>query len=334
MKELPVNRCVDVLMIFYAKQTEELWPNKIVKELEKTTGSKDKPAIINAIDLLEKAHIIETDRTLTKHKQKEIKDPTELGIETFDFIDAFNKCYNSYKKLKETIIEYNFDVGQNNDVDTQYNIVKNKLRTKGWHPIEIESFENIMRSAFKMETFYRKNILTFILNRYSDIKYEYEVNEIANKIILKIIMGKIEKIFLMVGELQDVNNKYIFNPNYYFNAETEVEEKLPFVDISLLLLQDIDQLYYEDFNLINESIANKIDDVTLSLFLLAQPPIENIQNDITEMDEITENQTKDRILSKLKNDNNNLINESHLIDDLGIVKLIDIYKKYLKLKEV
>jgi hypothetical protein len=65
-----------------------------------------------------------------------------------------------------------------------------------------------MRSAFKMETFYGKNILTFILNRYSEIKLENEVNEIANKIILKLVMSKIEKIFLMVDELLNINEKY------------------------------------------------------------------------------------------------------------------------------
>ena len=331
LTELPVEKCIDILYIFYAKQTEELWPNKIVKELEKTTGSKDKPAIINAIGLLEKACIIETDRTLTKHKQKEIKVPTDLGLEIFDFMDAFERSYISYTKLKEAIIEYNFEVGKNNDVDTQFNIIKNKLRNKGWHHTEIESFLYIMRSAFKMETFYRKNILTFILNKYSEIKTEYEVNEIANKIILKLFMNKIEKIFLMVEELNDINDKYIFNRNYCFNAKTEVEEKLPFVNLYLLLFQDIDQLYSDDFNLMNENIANKIDDITLSLILLAQPPIEDIQNGITDWQESIDNETQESILSKLKEDNHD---QSGLIDNLGVVKLIDIYKKYLKLKQV
>ena len=274
MRELPVDKCIDVINIFYAQQNEDLWPNKIVKEIEKTTGSKDKPAIINAIELLEKALIIETDRTLTKHKQKEIKVPIDLGLEIFDFIDAFERSFTSYTKLKEVIIEYNFKVGKNNDIDIQDNIINNKLRSKGWHHTEIESFLYIMRSAFKMETFYRKNILTFILNRYSEIKSENEVNEIANKIILKLFMNKIEKIFLMVEELNDINDKYIFNSNYCFNAEIEVEEKLPFVDLYLLLLQDIDQLYSDDFNLMNKIIANKIDDITLSLISLAKPPIE------------------------------------------------------------
>ncbi|HSF49320.1 MAG TPA: hypothetical protein VLA74_01050 [Nitrososphaeraceae archaeon] len=334
MIELPVERCIDILKVFYAKQNEELWSNKIVKELEKTTGSKDKPAILKTIRLLQDIEFIEIDRSITKYKQKEIMILTPLGNEIINFIDAFERCYNSYTKLRETIIEHNFEVGENSDAEIQYNIVKNKLRKKGWNPVEIESFESIMRSAFKLETYYRKNILTVILNRYSEIIDEYDVNEIANKIILKIIMSKIEKIFLLVGELQEVNDKYIFNPNYYFNAENEVEEKLPFVDISLLLLEDIRELYYDDFNLINESVANNIDEVTLSLFLFAQPPTEDIQSEVTEMDEITENQTQDSILSKLKKENNNLIDKSHLIDDLGVVKLMDIYKKYLKLKQV
>jgi hypothetical protein len=192
-----------------------------------------------------------------------------------------------------------------------------------------------MRSAFKMETFYGKNILTFILNRYSEIKLENEVNEIANKIILKLVMSKIEKIFLMVDELLNINEKYIFNSNYCFNSETEVEEKLPFVDLYLLLLQDIDQLYLNDFNLINKSIANKIDDITLSLILLAQPPIEDIQDGIKEWQESVDHENQETILSKLKKDNyNNFVNQSGLIDSLGVVKLIDIYKEYLKLKQV
>ena len=66
------------------------------------------------------------------------------------------------------------------------------------------------------------------------------------------------------------------------------------------------------------------------MFLLAQPPTEDIQSEVTEMDEITENQTQDSILSKLKKENNNLIDKSHLIDDLGVVKLMDIYKKISK----
>ncbi len=331
MKELPVYRCIDILNVFYAHQDDDLWSNKIVKEIEKTTGSKDKPAIINAIGLLEKALIIETMRTLTKHKQKEIKVPTDLGLEIFNFMDAFERSFTSYTKLKEVVIEYNFKVGKNNDVDIQDNIIKNKLRTKGWDRVEIESFQSVMRSAFKMETFYRKNILTFILNRYSDIKLENEVNEIANKIILKLVMSKIEKIFLMVDELRNINEKYIFNSNYCFNSETEVEEKLPFVDLYLLLLQDIDQLYLNDFNLINNSIANKIDDITLSLILLAQPPIEDIQDGIKEWQESVDNETQESILSKLKEDNHD---QSGLIDDLGVIKLMDIYKKYLKLKQV
>ena len=335
MRELPVDKCISIINIFYAQQNEDLWPNKIVKELEKTTGSKDKPAIINAIGLLEESLIIETDKTLTKHKQKEIKVPTDLGREIFDFMDTFERSLTSYTKLKEAIIEYNFKVGKNNDADTQYNIIKNQLRNKGWNPMDINSFQSIMRSAFKMETFYRKNILTFILNRYSEIKSKFEVNEIANKIILKLIMTKIEKIFLMVEEIYDINKKYFFNRNYCFNAKTEVEEKLPFVDLYLLLLQDIDLLYFYDLNLTNEIIANKIDDVTLSLFLLAQPSREDIQSYLTELQEILDDEISENTQSKLnKNNNNNFIDQSHPTDNLGVIKLIDIYKKYLKLKQV
>jgi hypothetical protein len=127
----------------------------------------------------------------------------------------------------------------------------------------------------------------------------------------------------------------IFNSNYCFNSETEVEEKLPFVNLYLLLLQDIDQLYLNDFNLINKSIANKIDDITLSLILLAQPPIEDIQDGIKEWQESVDHENQETILSKLKKDNyNNFVNQSGLIDSLGVVKLIDIYKEYLKLKQV
>ncbi|HEX5186958.1 MAG TPA: hypothetical protein VFV86_08720, partial [Nitrososphaeraceae archaeon] len=70
MKKLPVTKCIDILKIFYAYKNEYLWVNKIVNKVNETTGSKDSPAIKNAIKLLEEGKILESKKV---NKQKELK---------------------------------------------------------------------------------------------------------------------------------------------------------------------------------------------------------------------------------------------------------------------
>ena len=154
-----------------------------------------------------------------QHEQKEIKILTPLGQEVSNFFYHLKRCSYSYTRLKYTniIIENNIRIGKTEDPEEAEKIVERKLLTRGWDRIEIEHFEFIMRSAFVMETIYRNNIFNSILHRYSIIRGKHEVNEIADKIIQKIMLNEIQYLFLLTTELEEVSSR--FN-EHYFNPET------------------------------------------------------------------------------------------------------------------
>ena len=85
MNELLVSKSIDVLNVFDVQKGVELWVNEIVRKVSETTGSKDSPAIKDSIGLLERASIIQTISS-AKHRQKEIKVPTDLGKEILNLI--------------------------------------------------------------------------------------------------------------------------------------------------------------------------------------------------------------------------------------------------------
>jgi len=298
--------------------------NEIVRRVTKTTGSRDYPAIKKAIELLEGASMIQT-RSSPQHEQKEIKILTPLGLEVINFFDNLKKCSNSYTRLRNAIIENNISIGKTEEEAEK--IVERKLLLRKWDRIEIKHFEVIMRSAFLMETIYRNNIFNSILYRYSIIRGRHEVNEKADKIIQKIMMNEIQSLFMLISDLEEVSSK--FN-EHYFNPETSDYRDIPFVDVYDLILEKIEDYYHEQSDLLNKSISDTIEEVTLSLFLLLQPDEKDVQEyikDITDLG-IRKNTTQEKIISKIKRND-----QAYSIETLSIIKLRDIYLKYLEIKE-
>lgn len=328
MNGLLVSKCVDVLNVFNAQKGADLWVNEIVRKVSETTGSKDKPAIKKSIDLLEHALIIETVSS-DKHRQKEIKVPTDLGNEILNLIYALRRCNRNYAKLKEVIMEYNLGLGEDKDPNNAGEIVRRKLLFKGWDNQDIGSFDDIMRSAFRMESIYRMNILNSILHRYSSIKYEYDVNQIADKIILKIIMVEIQSLFLLSGDLEDLSYKFSSN-NYYFNPErADRITDVPFVDTYDTIEEQIESFYlFEESVLTNKLISNTIEEVTLSLFLLLQPDKKYTKKEVANLKwEAGIKREQQKILSKIKSGKPFSDKD---IQDLAATKLRDIYTRYLQ----
>ncbi len=327
MNELLVSKSIDVLHVLDAQKGANLWVNEIVRRVCETTGSKDTPVIKESIRLLERASIIETTSS-SKHRQKEIKVPTDLGNEILNLIHALRRCNHNYAKLKELIIEYNLDLGENKDSNDADEIVMRKLLYRKWDDQDIVSFNDIMRSAFRMESIYRMNILNSILHRYSSIKYEYEVSQVADKIILKIIMDEIQSLFLLAGDLEDLSYKFSSN-NHYFNPEhADRITDVPFVDTYDTIEEQIESFYmFEESVLTNRSISNTIEELTLSLFLLLRPDMKDIKKGIAGLKRdagIRKEQQK--ILSKIKSGKSFSDKD---IQDLTAAKLRDIYAKYL-----
>jgi hypothetical protein len=322
LNELLVSKCLDILNVFLAQNGQNLWVNEIVRRITKTTGSKDSPAIKKSIELLENASMIQT---RLHGKQKEIKILTPLGQEVSNFFDNLKNCSYSYTRLKNTIVENNISIGKTEDPEEIDKIVKRKLLARGWDRKEIKHFVFIMRSAFVMETIYRNNIFNSILHRYSIIRGKHEVNEIADKIIQKIMMNEIQSLFVLTRDLEEVSSR--FN-EHYFNPETSHYKDIPFVDLYDLILEKLDQYYHEESDLLNKSISDTIEEVTLSLFLILQPDEKDVHEYIKDLG-IHKN-TQEKIISKIKKKDQSIY--SHLIDELSLVKLRDIYLKYLEIK--
>ena len=185
-----------------------------------------------------------------------------------------------------------------------------------------------MRSAFEMETIYRNIIFNSILHRYSLIRGKYEVNEIADKVIQKIMMNEIQSLFKLTRELEETSSK--FN-EHYFNPETSDYEDLPFVDLYNLILERLEWYYLdEEPPLLNKSISDPIEEVTLSLFLLLQPDEDDVQEYIKDLG-IRKDRHQDKILALIKKQGDTSLG-SRLIGDLSVTKLRDIYLKYLEIK--
>jgi hypothetical protein len=55
-----------------------------------------------------------------------------------------------------------------------------------------------------METIYRNNIFNSVLHRYSTMRGKYEVDEIADKIIQKIMMNQVQFLFMLTRDLEEV----------------------------------------------------------------------------------------------------------------------------------
>ena len=320
--------------IFCAQNNQDLWVNEIVRRVRETTGSKDTPAIKNSIKLLECALLIKTVSS-SKHSQKKIKILTSLGLEVTDFIQDLKRCKCSYNRLKDAIIDNNPSIGKARNVDEAEKIRDRKLLNKGWDHSEIHLIAYIMGAAFRMEVIYRNVIFNSIIHRYSTILTNYDINDTANKIIQKIMTNEIQSLFALAQELDRLASKFD-SEHCYFGSEYSRWKEIPFVDFYELILEQIDNYYWEEALLINKSVSGIIEEVTLSLLLLLQPDKESVHEYISKIHEmVSTDKRQEIILEKLmKIDDPQLSSKfKELTYTLSITKLRDIYKKYVQLKQ-
>ena len=272
----------------------------------------------------------------SKHSQKKIKILTSLGLEVVDFIQDLKRCNYSYNRLKDAIIDNNPSIGKVENADEAEKIRDRKLLNKGWNHSEIHLITYIMGTAFRMEVIYRNTIFNSIIHRYSTILTDYDINNTANKIIQKIMSNEIQSLFALAQELERLASKFE-SEHCYFGSEYSHWIEIPFVDFYELILEQIDNYYEEEALLINKSISSIIEEVTLSLLLLLHPDKESVHEYISKIHEdfnISADARQEKILEKLmKKEIPQSSNEfNNLTNSLSVVKLRDIYKKYLQLK--
>jgi hypothetical protein len=180
LNELLVSKCLDVLNVFRAQNGQNLWVNEIVRRVMKTTGSKDKPAIIKSIALLEDASMIQT---LPAGAQKEEKILTSLGQEVSNFFSNIKEIHKSHSDLKNLIRE-SFGIRE----DLNETRVKNRLRSKGWRSDEISFYREFTAYAILLITESLSMIYNVLTYRYSALSLNYHINDTARLILDRIVL--------------------------------------------------------------------------------------------------------------------------------------------------
>ena len=193
-----------------------------------------------------------------------------------------------------------------------------------------------MGAAFKMEVIYRNIIFNSIIHRYSTILTNYDINETANKIIQKILTNELQSLFVLAQELDRLASKFD-SDHCYFGSEYSHWKEIPFVDFYELILEQIDNYYWEDALLINKSISSIIEKATLSLLLLLNPDKESVHEYIGKIHEVVSADKRQEIilekLMKIEDDPQFSSKFKELTYTLSIIKLRDIYRKYIQLKQ-
>jgi hypothetical protein len=293
LNELPVSKSIDVIDVFRAANDGDLWVNKIVELVNKKTGIGDKPgnnkpAVIRAIEYLDKASILES---IPVNKQKKLKKLTALGKELVNLMDDFDCCNSVYNELKDMIIDHNFIVGKYKDTaanaDKRWEIFRSKLFARGFNKRQVDSFDAEMDFCFILEGMYRENIMNCLLNRYSTILTKHTPNDKANSILLHLIMKYIFNIFSLSKELDKINSDIFDSPDRYYSTVDEFrdQDRLPFVPVYETFLENIWGYFESEYDFSIKEIANIESDLLLSMIVLLQPDKEEVEEYVRSFEE-------------------------------------------------
>jgi hypothetical protein len=329
LDELPVLRSGSILEVFRAQKGRDLWVNKIVELVNKETGSKDKPAIIKTIEYLEQAAILDSQLV---NKQKTIKKLSPLGHEILDLKCDLDDWQRNYIKLKDLIIHYNFKVGvgkTKRDIQMRNKILKNKLLNFGFSKDEIESFDDMIKSAFEIESLYRTNIFTCILHRYSNILSRHNPNDKATKILFNMMTKAILRIFSLTKELNSVFD----DPEFYLGSGQMLDrgdllvDLAPYRNIDASVLDDIEEMGHDFGIFLNrKELADIAHDLTLSTLMVLQPDKENILGQLPDEEEMQERKETERQLG------HSLVREEYFFDDFTVEQIYEEYLQEMKVQ--
>lgn len=181
-----------------------MWVNEIVRRVTKTTGSKDRPAIMEAIALLEDALMIQT---LRVGKQKEVKILTPLGQEVSKLFSDIKQIHRSHSDLKKLIIE-NFGIAEDLD-ETR---IKNRLRSMGWRSNEIPFYREFTRYAISLITESLSMIYSVLTYRYSVLSLKYDIKA-ARLILDRIILDALKDHISNSQDTQTMRQLYYMKDN-------------------------------------------------------------------------------------------------------------------------
>jgi hypothetical protein len=269
MPIIPLDKMMLVLDVFRPQNPQTgMSKNQVYRTSSSRTGIQNKGPFFKAIRFLVDALILDSKKV---NKQKEVISLTQLGQEIMNFLNDIHRCRRAEQELRKTISNYE-DAGEVHVDENDWKVIRgNKLLSRGWTKEEIESYDQIKESLRLVLNLHRRHLYNCILHRYSLILITFEINEIAENILTKIITDQLMKQLLPDEEEPELQDHW-FAPDYS--------------TLELPVLQDMGELYGK-LNRLRESIwgdyltnrftSEAVINLISSMLILLKPSITDVE---------------------------------------------------------
>jgi hypothetical protein len=304
LKNLPVEASLKVLDVFCSQKNSQFTKNNLFK----STGSHDKPAILDSINFLHKSKILEINY---KGSQTHLISLTQLGHEIVKFILDIRysgKAYDEYSsKVDEISTIYYESTKRTGKIDANS---KNKLKYKKWEHEGIEYLPILVNNLLMIDGLYQRTSCDSIIARFYFIRRKFETNEKTQIILQKIITDSISNYLFQKPEL--IKNDTI---------REEIEAVFGFVGLNDSIIGDIEYFYDDIYKtyLDDKQVNEKIRDLFFSLICIIKPSGSTIFGYLDEMKEACDN------LMKEKSGGSNQVNARMLLKYKEAMMVADKY---------
>jgi hypothetical protein len=233
-------------------------------------------------------------------KQRLFVSLTAFGKELLQLIDGIKQYNQSYSQLEDAR-KRNFNISK----DARENVIRNKLRSKGWIGNEtekshyIESFDNVLTLQYRLN----RSIIDVLIFRYEWILYNFKPNKTAHPLLSAIIVEEITHQFKL---LQTHNIIREPGPSPY---------ALPLIRDFASYVSNLVCFY------IHRSIIEEIKNILVSIFSLSKTPKALIENTL----KILQGVHKDH-LDRVKNHPYNLKQTAEFAEQ-NIKYTVDIFNE-------
>ncbi len=275
MKEQLVAKGIEILHILFEQQSST---GMSVNEIFRTTGSKDKPLVIECIKYLERSKLMKTDERV-HYKQKRIKILTDLGHTFAELTHCVNKYNKSFEKLKQAV-KQNFDLRK--DIDK--NILLDTLHSRKWKTGEAMKYKKLYDEAHILLSHLspREN-LDILLIRYVSLLSQNNVvdNENAKIILNKIVMD------LLSNQVRMIQKNRAETTNSDDNDDTDKDEQ-PFDHVATEKFGVLDYIFDDGKDLQIRFINREAKDALLSILRILKPSKKAIDHEYDAIGEVVD----------------------------------------------
>jgi len=222
------------------------------------------------------------DRVLDKevHQQKEFMQLNDFGRKLARFIENTNKFDESFDVLKQAIDKINVpDIGAKQ--------LRSLLKNRGWNDEEINRFG---KDIFYIENFAISCLsvaVDVITNTYALCILQFDPNESAKELLMKVMMYKLS-LYLQMRIEYEVNNRYrIICKNCGAKPSLGKEEMRKQCSNEIVeensrrLFGIIGDFWHIPFN--NRFITKEVQDIIRCLFLITDLPKEVMEQEIKQL---------------------------------------------------